>query len=96
MLLSISKIEKYTNGLNEEEFLADDIVQDAVIRHLQIIGEAAKKLTEQTRSRFGSVEWKDIAGMRDKLVHDYFGVDLTGVWDTVQNDIPALKAALTS
>lgn len=91
---SIARIEKYTNGMGEPEFISNELVQDAVIRQLQIIGEAAKKLSDETRAMYPDVQWKDIAGMRDKLVHDYFGVDLGAVWDTVTNDLPGLGKAL--
>jgi uncharacterized protein with HEPN domain len=96
ILESISKIEKYIDGMDEDQFLSDELVQDGVIRQLQIIGEAAKRLSVQTRAKYSTVEWKDIAGMRDQLVHDYFGVDLGAVWDTVREDLPALKKALTA
>jgi uncharacterized protein with HEPN domain len=93
---SIVRIEKYTSGLEEPKFISDELVQDGVIRQLQIIGEAAKRLSDETRARYPKVEWKDIGGMRDKLVHDYFGVDLAAVWDTVTKDLPELKKALTA
>ena len=70
------------------------LVQDGVIRQIEIIGEATKKLSTGIRERYSEIPWKDIAGMRDKLVHDYFGVDLAAVWDTVKKDIPALKSRL--
>lgn len=96
ILESITKIQHYTHELDEKRFNDDELVQDGVIRQLQIIGEAAKRLSGETRAKYPSVEWKDISGMRDKLVHDYFGVDLAAVWDTVQKDIPLLKKALTT
>ena len=93
---SIAKIEKYTNGIEEDMFMSDDQLQDAVIRQLQIIGEAAKRLSDDTTAKYSEVDWKDIAGMRDKLVHNYFGVDLDAVWDTVVQDLPKLRQALSA
>lgn len=91
---SIERIQKYTNGMSEQEFKVNELVQDAVIRQLQIIGEAAKKLSDDVRAEYPNVQWKDIAGMRDKLIHNYFGVDLGAVWETVARDIPQLKRAI--
>ncbi|MHB8893944.1 MAG: HepT-like ribonuclease domain-containing protein [Candidatus Geothermincolia bacterium] len=96
ILESSTKIQHYTYELDEKQFNDDELVQDGVNRQLQIIGEAAKRLSDETRQKYPSVEWKDIAGMRDKLVHDYFGVDLAAVWDTVKEDLPVLKKALNT
>jgi len=88
---AIKKVEEYTTGMNEESFFASDKTQDAVIRQLEIIGEATKRITINTRSNHGGIPWKDMAGMRDKLIHDYFGVDINAVWQTVEEDLPFLK-----
>lgn len=86
-----SKIEAYTKRLSAKTFQKDTLVQDAVIRQIEIIGEATKRLSEKLRSKNSHVPWQDIAGMRDKLIHEYFGVDVEKVWLTVQKDIPSLK-----
>jgi uncharacterized protein with HEPN domain len=77
--------------MTEEDFLKNSIVQDAVIRNFEIIGEAVKHLTLEFQDEYRSIPWKDIAGMRDSLIHDYIGVDLWTVWNTVQTYIPKLK-----
>ena len=72
------------------------MVQDGVIRQVGIVGEAAKHLSPEFREKDMDMPWKDIAGMRDKLIHDYFGVDTEAVWETAMRDIPILKAKVTS
>jgi uncharacterized protein with HEPN domain len=88
---AIDKIEKYTAGVDEKTFLANGLIQDAVIRQLEIIGEAAKRLSPELRQATTEIPWQDVAGMRDKLIHGYFGVEISQVWLTVTSDIPALK-----
>jgi uncharacterized protein with HEPN domain len=91
---SIARIESYTAGISEAEFLNTPMVQDAVIHQIQILGEAANRLSADFQQRVSSIPWRDIIGMRNKLVHDYMGVDLGAVWHTVVRDIPALRAEL--
>ncbi|MDR7129539.1 uncharacterized protein with HEPN domain [Algoriphagus sp. 4150] len=87
----IQKIEEYEKELNEESFLQNSLIQDAVIRNFEIIGEATKKPDNDFRVKYLEIEWKKIAGMRDKLIHDYIGVDLWAVWAVVENIVPNLK-----
>jgi uncharacterized protein with HEPN domain len=91
MLSAIDQIEKYLEGISFEDFCHDQMRQDAVVRRLEVIGEAARFLSEDFRSRYPQIPWQDIIGMRHKLAHDYFEVDLRVVWDTVQFDLPQLK-----
>jgi uncharacterized protein with HEPN domain len=90
----ISKIKEYTEVINENDFLKNNLIQDAVIRNFEIIGEATKKLNDDFRAKYTEIEWKKIAGMRDKLIHDYIGVDLWAVWAVVENIIPTLHTQI--
>jgi uncharacterized protein with HEPN domain len=91
VLEAIRKIEKYTENLSAEDFVRTELVQDAVLRNLEVIGEAVKNIPQEIKTGKSGVEWKKIAGLRDILIHAYFGVDADIVWDIVRNKIPDLK-----
>jgi uncharacterized protein with HEPN domain len=88
------KINRYIGDSDLERFRSDEKTLDAVIRNLEIIGEAAKKLPPEVRTAMPSVEWQRIAGLRDVLIHEYFGIDAEIIWDIVITRIPALQATV--
>lgn len=88
-----TRIAEYTAGMDIDAFRADQRTLDATVRNLQIIGEATKALSDDVRALEPSIEWRKIAGLRDILVHAYFGVDDEIIWDVVQTKLPPLEAA---
>lgn len=91
---SIDLIESYTQGMTAEDFYSSINVQDAVIRRLEIIGEATKNISSEYKSQYTGIPWKRMAGMRDVMIHHYFGIDLTIVWRTITVFLPLVKQQL--
>lgn len=91
ILEAIDRIESYTTNLTFDDFSESRLYQDAVVRNLEIIGEAVKRLPKELIEKYPGMEWKKIAGLRDILIHAYFGIDIEIVWDVVENKIPELK-----
>jgi uncharacterized protein with HEPN domain len=91
ILDSITKIEQYTKSVNEQEFLTNTQLQDAVLRRLEIMGEAVKNIPQSFRDKYPHIPWKKIAGLRDVLIHEYFGVNMRRAWKVAKQDIFVLS-----
>ncbi|MBB5325905.1 uncharacterized protein with HEPN domain [Anoxybacillus tepidamans] len=91
ILAAAEKIEKYTKDLSYDDFLDNDLVSDAVIKNILVIGEATKNIPDEIRQAHPHIEWRKMAGMRDMMIHSYFSINYRIVWDVVQNKIPKLK-----
>jgi len=86
----IEKIDTYTQN-GKEEFMLTPLIQDAVIRNFEVIGEAVKQVSDQIKKEHGEIHWREIAGFRDVLIHKYMGVDLDAVWNVVEMDLPIMR-----
>jgi uncharacterized protein with HEPN domain len=93
---AMDRIERYVVGMDHDAFLADDKTVDAVVRNLEIIGEASRKMPDDFKTRHPSVPWAQMAGLRNRVVHDYTGVDLEIVWEIVKTSLPELRKQLDS
>jgi uncharacterized protein with HEPN domain len=91
---AISDIRSFVQGMSTEAFMADKKTQNAVVRSLEITGEAAGKIPKDVQDRYAEVPWEEIIGMRNRLIHEYFGVDLEIVWQTVREDLELLEVAV--
>lgn len=92
---AVKKIERYTNNLDYEEFSDNEMAVDAVIRNFEVIGEAVNNIPNEVKKKFPDVEWSEAVGFRNVLIHNYFGLDLESIWDTIKKNIPNLKKHVT-
>jgi len=90
----IERIESYVAGKNKQEFIDSTLIQDAVIRNLQVLAESTQHLSDETREKESGIDWFKIAGFRNVLVHDYLGIDVERVWNILEKDLHALKNAI--
>jgi len=88
---AIDRIEQYIENLSFDAFSEDQKSVDAVVRNLEIIGEAANRLPDELKEKYSEIEWHKVVGLRHRIVHEYFGIDLEIIWQILQKDLPALK-----
>jgi len=94
MLAAIRKVERYTSGMEQETFRRDEKTIDAVVRNLEVLGEAARQMPDEFAANHSDIPWRQVAGLRNRIVHDYFGLDLEIIWQVVQHDLPQLGTRL--
>lgn len=94
ILDSISAIETFSKGLTKERLVSDRLRQSAIIREIEVIGEAVKNVSKNLKAKHKEIEWKEIAGTRDSLIHHYFGVDLDIIWNIIKINLPRLKGEI--
>jgi uncharacterized protein with HEPN domain len=85
------QIERYTDGVSHDDFMENRLLQDGVIRQLEVMGEAARNLTEDLRNEYPNIPWRQMIGLRNRMIHAYFNVNLQIIWEIIQGDIPNLK-----
>lgn len=91
ILASIEDIESFSKGLLKKEFIKNKLKQNAIVRSIEVIGEASKNLPNSFKEKYSDIYWKEIIGTRDKIIHHYFGIDLDIVWDIIKKNLPKLK-----
>jgi hypothetical protein len=96
IMVAIEKIQRYTAGYDQDRFLADERTIDAVVRNLEIVGEAVRQLSDAFKQDHQKIPWHQMAGLRNRIVHGHFGLDLDIIWHVVANDLPGLKLQLMS
>ena len=96
MLTAIGRIERYIQGKDHAAFIQDEMVIDAVVRNLEVLGEAARQLPEEFTTKHPEVPWRLVSGLRNRIVHDYFGLDIEIIWQIISRDLQPLKFQLQS
>lgn len=94
ILVSAERVARYLERVSYEDFITDEMLLDAVLFNLEVVGEAAKHVPENIRVNYPSIEWRSISGLRDIIVHEYFRLNLRIIWDTIQNELPALRRSI--
>jgi len=94
ILDAIESIEDYTRGMSENEFLSNSMAHDAVVRQIEIIGEAARNISSEFQTKHSKLPWGKMTGIRNKIIHEYFNINYAIVWDTVNDDLPLLKKSI--
>ena len=91
ILDSINSVEQYLEGISIETFMKDKLIQDGIIRRLEIIDEASRNISQTFREQYSGIPWGQIIGLRNRIIHAYFNINLTTIWDIVQDELPSLK-----
>jgi uncharacterized protein with HEPN domain len=94
ILSSIEKIENYTKNLQYEDFINNSMIMDATVRNIEIIGEISKQFPEKIKNTIPEIPWKSISGIRNRIIHEYFNVDVSIIWQIIINDLPKLKTTI--
>ena len=96
ILVSMDKIERYIKGLNYKKFTVNELIIDAVLRNLEIIGEASRNIPEDIREKYPDIPWKRMIGLRNIVIHEYFGIDLGIIWQIISRNLPETKPKIRS